>query len=95
MNTAINISSGPHVRDRWSTRYIMGIVFLSLMPATIVGVVVHGLHAFLVILLSVVAAVGTEALFDILCKKGKSYLDGSAASGVNSVTVAPGARKSV
>ena len=79
MNTAINISSGPHVRDRWSTRYIMGIVFLSLMPATIVGVVVHGLHAFLVILLSVVAAVGTEALFDILCKKGKSYLDGSAA----------------
>ena len=79
MNTAINISSGPHVRDRWTTPYIMGIVFMSLMPATIVGVVVHGLHAFLIIAASIVAAVGTEFLFDTLCHKGKSYKDGSAA----------------
>ena len=54
MNSALNISSSPHVRDRWSTRYIMGIVFLSLMPATIVGVAVHGLHSFLIILISIV-----------------------------------------
>ena len=79
MNTAINISSGPHVRDRWSTRFIMGMVFLSLMPATIVGIIVHGWHAALIILVSIVSAVGTEFLFDTLCKKGKSYLDGSAA----------------
>ena len=79
MNTAINISSGPHVRDRWSTRFIMGIVFMSLVPAAVVGVVVHGVHALLIILLSIVSAVGTEFLFDVICKKGKSYLDGSAA----------------
>ncbi|MBP5161437.1 MAG: RnfABCDGE type electron transport complex subunit D, partial [Spirochaetales bacterium] len=79
MNNLINISSGPHVRDRWSTRFIMVIVFLSLMPATIVGVLVHGLHALLIIVLAIVSAVGTEFLFDILCHKGKSYLDGSAA----------------
>ena len=53
MNTAINISSGPHVRDRWSTRFIMGMVFLSLMPATIVGIIVHGWHAALIILVSI------------------------------------------
>ena len=79
MNMALNISSGPHIRDRWSTRYIMGIVFMSLVPAAVVGVVVHGLHAFLIILVSIVAAVGTEFLFDVICKKGRSYLDGSAA----------------
>ena len=79
MNSAINISSGPHVRDRWSTRFIMGIVLMSLMPATIVGVIVHGVHALLIILVSVAAAVGTEFLFDTICHKGKSYLDGSAA----------------
>ncbi|MBQ4281945.1 MAG: RnfABCDGE type electron transport complex subunit G [Spirochaetales bacterium] len=79
MNNMINISSGPHVRDRWSTRFIMVIVFLSLMPATIVGVLVHGLHALLIIVLAIVSAVGTEFLFDVLCHKGKSYLDGSAA----------------
>ena len=79
MSNTFNISSSPHVRDRWSTRFIMGIVFLSLMPATIVGVAVHGLQAFLIILISIVFAVGTEFLFDVLCKKGKSYLDGSAA----------------
>ena len=70
MSNVLNISSGPHVRDRWSTRFIMGIVFLSLMPATIVGVAVHGLQAFLIILISIVSAVGTEFLFDVLCKKG-------------------------
>ena len=79
MSTAINISASPHVRDRWSTRFIMGIVLLALLPATIVGIVVHGLHAALIIIVSVVAAVGTEFLFDTLCHKGKSYMDGSAA----------------
>ncbi len=79
MNTALlNISSGPHVRDRWSTRYIMGIVCLALLPTTIVGVIVHGLHALFIILLSILSAVCTEFLFDTLCHRGKSYLDGSA-----------------
>ena len=58
----------------------MGMVFLSLMPATIVGVIVNGWHAAFIILAAIASAVGTEFLFDLLCKKGsKSYLDGSAA----------------
>ena len=40
MNTeALNLSHGPHVRDRWTTRFIMHIVALSLLPATVAGVV--------------------------------------------------------
>ena len=34
MNTeALNLSHGPHVRDRWTTRFIMHIVALALLPA--------------------------------------------------------------
>ena len=78
MNQVLNISSGPHIRDRWSTQYIMFIVVLALMPATILGVVFHGLHALYVIIASVVAAVGTEFVFDKLAHKPPTYLDGSA-----------------
>ena len=79
MNTeALNLSHGPHVRDRWTTRFIMHIVVLSLLPATVVGVVVYGLRALWVVLASVVASVGTEFVFDKLCKKPDTWLDGSA-----------------
>ena len=39
MSEALNISSSPHVRDRWTTPYIMRVVLLSLMPATCVGII--------------------------------------------------------
>ena len=76
---ALNISSSPHARDRWSTAYIMRAVILALMPTTIVGVAVNGLHALLVILTSVVAAVATEFAFDRACHKPDTWKDGSAA----------------
>ena len=76
---ALNISSSPHARDRWSTAFIMRAVILSLLPTTIVGVAVNGLHALLVILVSVAAAVGTEFLFDKACHKPDTWKDCSAA----------------
>ena len=78
MNHALNLSSGPHIRDRWTTQYIMGIVVLALLPATIVGIAVNGIHAFEIILASVAAAFLTEFVFDIVCKRPATYLDGSA-----------------
>ena len=38
MNGVLNLSSSPHTRDRWTTPYIMRMVVLSLLPATVVGV---------------------------------------------------------
>ena len=78
MNTALNLSSGPHIRDKWTTPYIMHIVSLSLLPATIVGVCVNGFHALLVVLLSVLTAVLSEFAFDKLCHKPDTWKDGSA-----------------
>ncbi|MBQ8954119.1 MAG: RnfABCDGE type electron transport complex subunit D [Clostridia bacterium] len=79
MNTALNISSSPHARDRWSTSFIMRAVIVALLPTTVVGVAVNGLHALWIILLSVAAAVGSEFAFDTLCHKPATWKDGSAA----------------
>ncbi|MCC8047149.1 MAG: RnfABCDGE type electron transport complex subunit D, partial [Clostridiales bacterium] len=69
-NQLLNVSSSPHIRDRkLTTGQVMLDVVLALMPATVFGIVRYGLHAFLVILLSVLAAVLSEYLFDIIAHK--------------------------
>ena len=79
MNHRLNLSAGPHVRDRWTTSFIMKMVLLALMPATIIGIVTFGLSALWVILASVISAVGTEFIFDKLTGRPDTWKDGSAA----------------
>ena len=78
MNENLHISSGPHVRSGWTTRKIMFTVVLVLLPATVVGVIVNGWNALFIILASIGSAVLSEALFDLVCRKPKTWLDGSA-----------------
>ena len=78
MNGVLNISSSPHTRDRWTTPYIMRMVTLSLMPATIVGILVHGWQAFGIVALAIVAAVASEWVFNRICHKPDTIWDGSA-----------------
>ena len=78
MNTALNLSAAPHARDRWTTPFIMRMVTLSLLPATIVGILVYGWNAFGIVALAVVSAVATEWLFCKACKKPSTIWDGSA-----------------
>ena len=78
MNGVLNLSSSPHTRDRWTTPYIMRMVVLSLLPATIVGIVVHGWQAFGIIALAIVAAVASEWIFNKICHKPDTIWDGSA-----------------
>ena len=79
MNHRLNLSAGPHVRDFWTTSFIMKMVLLALMPATIIGIITFGLPALWVILASVISAVGTEFLFDKLTGRPDTWKDGSAA----------------
>lgn len=75
----LNLSAGPHIRDRWTTPFIMMIVFLSLVPTAVIGVVVHGLHALWIILAAIGAAILTELLFCLVTRRRISIWDGSAA----------------
>ena len=73
------LSSSPHVRSVETTGRIMRDVLIALLPATVLGIVFFGLSALWVVLISVAAAVGTEALLQKLMKKKITVSDGSAA----------------
>ena len=78
MNGVLNLSSAPHTRDRWTTPYIMRMVVLSLLPATVVGILVHGWQAFGIVALAIIAAVASEWVFNKICHKPDTIWDGSA-----------------
>ena len=73
------LSSSPHVRSAETTGTIMRDVIIALLPATVLGVVFFGLSALWVVLVSVAAAVATEAILQLLMKKKVTISDGSAA----------------
>ena len=79
MNTMMNVSSSPHVRDRRNTPSVMYTVILALLPAAVVGVIRFGMNALVTILISVATAVLTEFVFDRICRKENTIKDGSAA----------------
>lgn len=78
MSALYNVSSSPHVRSKLSTGQVMYDVILSLMPATFFGIYHFGLHAALVIAMSIACAMVSEFLFDYIVGKPNTLKDGSA-----------------
>lgn len=75
MDFKLNIQSSPHVRDRISTSAIMLDVIIALIPATIWGIARFGLHAAIVVAVSVISAVLSETVFNIIVKKPNTIGD--------------------
>lgn len=73
------MSSSPHVRSSETTGRIMRDVLIALLPATACGIYFFGLNAALVVLVGIAAAVGTEALLQLMMKRKVMIADGSAA----------------
>ena len=78
MNEMYNVSSNPHIRDKMTTGRIMQLVAISLLPATVFGVWNFGLHALLVVLLTVAFSVIFEWIYDRLIHKPDTTNDFSA-----------------
>jgi len=78
MKNNLTVSGSPHIHNQESIPRIMWTVVLSLVPAGVAGVIIFGLDALWVTLVSVVAAVLTEAILGIWTKKKLTVLDGSA-----------------
>ena len=53
----LNVSSNPHVRDKITTRTIMLLVLLALLPATGYGVYHFGLYSLAIVLVTTGSAV--------------------------------------
>lgn len=78
MSAQLIVSNSPHFRKAESVSKIMWLVTLSLVPAGIAGVVIFGISALNVILLSVVSAVAAEFLIQRISKQKITVYDGSA-----------------
>ncbi len=72
------VAPSPHVKSAISTSSIMMTVVVALMPAAIVSVIVFGINALLVMLVSVASAVGFEYLYRRITKQTQTVGDWSA-----------------
>lgn len=77
MNKLI-VSSSPHVRSSLTTQRIMIDVIVALLPAVIASVVLFRMKAVWMILICVISALATEALFQLAAKRSQTIMDGSA-----------------
>ncbi len=73
------LSYPPHIKHQDTIRSMMADMLIAMAPAAAWGVMAFGVRALAVMLVSVAAAVASEAAFDVLTKRSLSILDLSAA----------------
>lgn len=78
MSELIHVSSSPHVRSKVKTDYIMLMVVIALLPASLFGIYNFGLRALMVICISIATCVLTELIYEKLMKKPVTIGDFSA-----------------
>ena len=74
MSDLYHVSSSPHVRDKDTTSKIMLYVIIALLPASIFGIINFGLHALLLILVTIASCVASEWIFEKIVHKKSSAL---------------------
>lgn len=72
------LSIAPHVRSSQSVFTVMWLVVLALVPATAYSFYLYGLNAVKLVAGAVIAAIASEALYQLLMRKKITALDGSA-----------------
>ncbi|MCR4650718.1 MAG: RnfABCDGE type electron transport complex subunit D [Lachnospiraceae bacterium] len=78
MSDLMNVSSNPHIRSKVTTGMIMYCVIIALMPATVFGVYNFGIYSLALVAVTVVSAIVTELVFELIFKKKITIGDGSA-----------------
>lgn len=74
----LTVTSSPHIRGDFRSSRLMLDVVIGLMPALLVGILVLGIRALAVTIVSLVAAVAAEGLYILLTKKRNTLPDCSA-----------------
>ncbi len=78
MSDLLKVSANPHVRSKVTTSSIMFAVIVALLPATVFGIFNFGIDALYLIIVTVLATVLTELVFELLLKKKSTINDLSA-----------------
>ena len=79
MSDLLNVSSGPHVRSKYTTGKIMGLVLLALLPSTAYGIYHFGFNSALIVVISIATCVLTELVYELIMKQKVTVGDLSAA----------------
>ena len=72
------VSASPHIRSKAKTEKAMRLVSIALFPALVYATYLFGLRALLITVISILAAVGSEALLQRMLGKKITIADGSA-----------------
>lgn len=78
METMLRVSSSPHIRSNDTVRSIMRDVVIALLPATAASIYFFGMKAAIIVAITVLTAVVTEAGIQKLRKQDLTINDGSA-----------------
>lgn len=78
MKKKLSLTPSPHIRTKETVETVMYDVVIALIPASIAATYFFGLRALIMILLSVLTAVISEAICQIIMKREIEILDGSA-----------------
>lgn len=78
MSKLFNVSASPHIRSSKTTAVIMRDVALALAPASLFGVYQFGLRALIILVLSMLSCVVSEAVYNRLMKKENTGYECSA-----------------
>jgi electron transport complex protein RnfD len=77
-NPQLEIARSPHIHSKWSTKQVMWLVIISLIPTVISAILFFGLSQLSIIAVSIGFAVLTEAVIKRIRKQHVSIDDGSA-----------------
>ncbi len=78
-NSISFVSRAPHIKHPDNNRTVMADVLIALIPAAVWGVYAFGIRTLLIIAVSVIASLATEAVFAVLSRKYITLGDLSAA----------------
>ena len=78
MSDLYNVSSSPHVRHKDTTSKVMLYVVIALLPASIFGILNFGVHALVLILVTIASCLASEWVFEKIIHKKNTLGDMSA-----------------
>ncbi|SKA80718.1 electron transport complex protein RnfD [Clostridium sp. USBA 49] len=79
VETMYTVSSSPHIRSNTTVQTVMKDVLIALLPAAVAGIYFFKLRAFLIMLISIISCMGSEALWQKLTHQKIKVYDLSAA----------------
>ena len=78
LTNKLTVAPSPHVKDKTTTSSLMMTLIIALLPAAAASVFIFGISSLVLIATCIIAAVVSEYVFNLVCKKPQTIGDYSA-----------------